>query len=163
MYLGLGSNIGDREAYLRFAFQELQSLLTDLKVSRVYESEPMYVTDQARFLNAVAHGFTDMEPFSFLKAVLDLEDRAGRVRRGVIRRGPRVLDVDVLLFGDRLIDTPRLTCPHPLMKERIFVLLPLLELSPDCKEPGTNIHYQDYLNTLLEQGENRKIRLFHGS
>lgn len=152
VFLGLGSNIGDRRRYLVYALRRLEEFLENLRVSGLYETDPLYVTEQNSFLNAVAVGKTRLEPAELLDRVLAIENDAGRDRQSVQRRGPRVLDIDILLYGRRIIDTERLTCPHPLMRERLFVLVPLLELEPDCTDPSTGIPYREYRNGLEDKG-----------
>ena len=144
VFLGIGSNLGDKNYFLHFALVKLDHILADMRVSHFYETDPMYVTDQNSFLNAVVEGKTDIDPFKLLELVLGIENSAGRDRETVVRRGPRVLDIDLLLYGERIIRSETLVCPHPCMRERLFVLIPLLELDPDCIEPGTGIHYSDY-------------------
>lgn len=141
VYLGLGSNVGDREAHLAHALGRLQEedLLTG--VSSVYESDPVGVTDQPRFLNMVARVETDREPTDLLLLVRAIEAERDRVRE--FRNAPRTLDIDILLYGDRQIRQEELTVPHPRMNERPFVLAPLLELDPDITEPGTGRRYSD--------------------
>ena len=148
VFLGIGSNLGDRKSFLDFAVRNLEDILSEIRVSRVYETDPMYVREQEPFLNAVVRGETTAGPAELLDMIQDIEKKAGRNREGAVRRGPRVLDIDILLYGDRRIETPRLVCPHPLIRERLFVLVPLLEIAPDCTEPGTGIHYRDYMSAL---------------
>jgi len=161
VYLGLGSNMGDRASFLKSAVRRLGALLSGIRLSNVYETSPLYVKDQGMFLNAVVEGYTDLRPLDLLDAVQAIENQAGRDRTSVVRRGPRVLDIDVLLYGDLIIRTDRLTCPHPLMKERLFVLIPLLELNPDCTEPGSGIHYSIY-SKALSAGTEQGIRPAEG-
>ncbi len=124
-YLGLGSNLGDREAHLRNAVAELPDLAA---VSPVYESSPVGGPPQDDFLNAVAALDTGLSPRQLLDLAHRLEARAGRVR--TVRWGPRTLDVDVLLVADLVVDEPDLIVPHPRMEERAFVLAPLADLDP---------------------------------
>ncbi len=155
VYIGLGSNLGDRAHYLKSAVRRLGALISGIRLSNLYETAPMYVKDQGMFLNAVMEGYTALRPLDLLEAFQAIENQAGRDRTSVVHRGPRVLDIDILLYGDRIIRTDRLICPHPLMTERLFVLIPLLELNPDCTEPGSGIHYSEYRNALsagTEQG-----------
>lgn len=110
-------------------------------VSSVYESDPVGVTDQPRFLNMVACVETGREPTDLLLMVRAIEAERDRVRE--FRNAPRTLDIDILLYGDRQIRQEELTVPHPRMSERPFVLAPLLELDPDITEPGTGRRYSD--------------------
>jgi 2-amino-4-hydroxy-6-hydroxymethyldihydropteridine diphosphokinase len=140
-YLGLGSNVGDRESHLRAAIEALRERGVEIEaVSSAYETEPVgEVLDQADFLNAAVRIRTDLEP----KALLDLckEIEAGRGRAlGAARHAPRPLDVDLLLLGDLELQTDRLTLPHREVTSRRFVLAPLLELDPDLRLPdGTGL------------------------
>jgi 2-amino-4-hydroxy-6-hydroxymethyldihydropteridine diphosphokinase len=130
-YIGLGSNVGDRGATLDAALERL----APRRVSRVVETEPWGRKDQPRFLNAVAEIETSLEAEPLLDRLLDVEREFGRVRGE--RWGPRTLDLDLLLYGDRVIHTPRLEVPHPRLAERRFVLEGLAELCPDRTVPGT--------------------------
>jgi 2-amino-4-hydroxy-6-hydroxymethyldihydropteridine diphosphokinase len=130
-YVGLGSNLGDRAASLSAALAEL----APLRVSRIVETEPWGRAGQPRFLNAVAELSTDLDPEELLGRLLDLERRAGRVR-GPERWGPRTLDLDLLLYGDRVVQSESLSVPHPRLAERRFVLESLAELCPRRAVPG---------------------------
>lgn len=130
-YVGLGSNLGDRAASLAAALAEL----APRRVSRVVETAPWGRADQPPFLNAVAELETALEPRELLARLLDLERRAGRVR-GPERWGPRPLDLDLLLHGDRVVDSSELSVPHPRLAERRFVLEGLAELCPGRAVPG---------------------------
>ena len=134
-YLGLGSNLGDRRATLQRAL-ELLAAEPGIRVeasSRVWETEPVG-PPQPRYLNAAIRLVTELEPIDLLQACRRVEAALGRVR--LERWGPRTLDVDVLLYDDRVVDEPDLQVPHPRMHERAFVLAPLLELEPDPMLPG---------------------------
>ncbi len=124
-FLGLGSNIGDRSAHHRRAVDGLDGVVA---VSDVYETEPIGGVEQDAFHNVVVELETTLAPHALLHRCQELERDARRVR--LVRWGPRTLDVDVLLYGDRRIDTPDLVVPHPRMTERNFVMVPLLELDP---------------------------------
>lgn len=132
--IGLGSNIGDRLRNLSDATRRLGDFMRDLKVSPVYETEPLHVSDQPPFLNACCTGVTDLTPEELLSRLRELEDAGGRNRRG-IRYGPRSIDLDILLYGDAATDTPGLTIPHPRMHERAFVLVPLADVAPNWQHP----------------------------
>lgn len=133
--VGIGSNVGDRLASLRFAEQALRGLLEETRTSAVYETEPKEVTDQPRFLNACCVGRTDLPPRELLGALLELERRAGR--RAGPRYGPRTLDLDLLLYGTTVVEEPDLVVPHPRMRQRGFVLVPLAELVPGWEVPAS--------------------------
>ena len=135
IYLGLGSNLGDRLAHLGRAVRELEERgVRVLRSSRVYETDPVGGPPQPEFLNAVLEVETELEPLELLGACLDLESVMGRVRGEPW--GPRVIDIDLLTYGDREITEPGLTVPHPRMHQRAFVLVPLLELDADPPLPG---------------------------
>ena len=134
-YLGLGSNLGDRFEHLRRALELLRERgVRVLRSSRVYETEPVGGPAQPDYLNAVVEVEIDGTARDLLRACLAVEEALGRVRTE--RWGPRVIDVDVLSFGEEAIDDPDLQVPHPRMHERAFVLVPLLELDPDPRLPG---------------------------
>jgi 2-amino-4-hydroxy-6-hydroxymethyldihydropteridine diphosphokinase len=130
-YVGLGSNLGDREQLIRDAAE----LIGAGRLSAVVETDPWGFEDQPRFMNAVAAVDTGLEPLPFLTFLLDIERRLGRERVGP-RWGPRTIDLDLLLFGDRVVDEPGLVVPHPHLLERRFVLSSLAELAPDLEIPG---------------------------
>lgn len=133
--VALGSNLGDRLARLRFGIDRLGRVLDDLRTSSVYETEPVGYDDQPRFLNACCVGRTRLTPRQLLSELQDAERAAGR-RRGGPRNGPRELDLDLLVYGDLTIDGEHLTVPHPRLRERAFVLVPLAEVAPDLVVPG---------------------------
>jgi 2-amino-4-hydroxy-6-hydroxymethyldihydropteridine diphosphokinase len=130
-YVGLGSNLGDREQALRQA----AALIGAGRLSTIRETEPWGLADQPRFLNAVAQLETELTARALLESLLDVERRLGRERRGP-QWGPRTIDLDLLLYGDEQIDEAGLTVPHPRLHERLFVLEPLAELDPSLKIPG---------------------------
>lgn len=129
--MGLGSNLGDRLANLQRAVDALGAEVgvRVTRSSRVWETEPVGGPEQPDFLNAVVSVETDLDPHGLLAACNRVEAKLGRTRE--VRWGPRSIDIDVLLFGDRTIDDPDLIVPHPRLSRRAFVLLPLLELVPD--------------------------------
>ena len=130
-YIGLGSNLGDREGTIRRAVE----LLGAARVSTLIETEPWGYADQPRFLNAVAELETDEPPRALLARLLEIERELGRTREGP-RYGPRTIDLDLLLYGDDRLDEPGLGLPHPRLHERAFVLEPLAELAPELVVPG---------------------------
>lgn len=130
-YVGLGANLGDREARIRRASE----LIDARRLSTVIETEPWGFADQPLFLNAVAEVETELDARELLDLLLDVERRLGRVRDGR-RFGPREIDLDLLLYGAATIDEPGLTVPHPFLLERAFVLEPLAELVPELEIPG---------------------------
>lgn len=132
--LALGSNLGDRLAALRAAKEALAPLMAVTATSPVYETAPAYALDQPRFLNAALRGTTTLDPRTLLINLKDIEREIGR--RPTFRYGPRVIDIDILFYGDRQIHTTDLTIPHLLMAERIFVLKPLADIAGDWVHPG---------------------------
>ena len=133
-YLSLGSNLGNREDYLASALRLLEdSRLRVLRLSDIYETEPREVTDQPWFLNLVTEVETDLAPEELLERAARVEAGLGRRRLGV--KGPRTIDIDILLYGDLVLDTAELTIPHPRMARRRFVLEPLMELAPKLLHP----------------------------
>jgi 2-amino-4-hydroxy-6-hydroxymethyldihydropteridine diphosphokinase len=132
--IALGSNLGDRLANLRFGVRRLQRILEDLCCSGVYETEPQGLADQPLFLNACCAGRTRLSARQLLAELQDAERAAGR-RRGV-RNGPRELDLDILLYGEAVIDDPLLVVPHPRLALRAFVLAPLEEIAAEWVVPG---------------------------
>ena len=132
-YLSLGSNLGDRAANLRVAIAQLDEVGSLRAVSALYETQPVDVPDQPWFLNCVAAIETAKTPRELLKFVLSIEAALGRLR--FRDKGPRKIDIDVLLFGDRVLEEPGLVIPHPGMQSRRFVLEPLAEIAPDVCHP----------------------------
>jgi 2-amino-4-hydroxy-6-hydroxymethyldihydropteridine diphosphokinase len=130
-YVGLGANLGDREA----AILRAAELLPAARLSRIRETAPWGYADQPPYLNAVAEVETDLGPRAFLDRLLGIERDLGRLRLGP-RWGPRTIDLDLLLHGDAVVDEPGLTVPHPRLHERLFVLEPLAELDPALEIPG---------------------------
>jgi 2-amino-4-hydroxy-6-hydroxymethyldihydropteridine diphosphokinase len=138
-YVGLGANLGDREETLRAAVDALvdEPGVEVLAVSTFRETDPVGpVADQPRFLNGAVAVETSLPARELLRRLLDIERRFGRVREGVPPRGPRTLDLDLLVFGDERIDEPGLRVPHPHLHERRFALEPLAELAPGLELPG---------------------------
>lgn len=135
-WIGIGSNLGDRLDYIRQALGFMDALpeTSVLRVSSVYDTEPEGNASQPRYLNAVAEVETAFEPREFLRKLGDIEERCGRVRREVW--GPRTLDLDLLIFGDLVIESEELTVPHPRASNRAFVLVPMAELEPWLVVPG---------------------------
>jgi 2-amino-4-hydroxy-6-hydroxymethyldihydropteridine diphosphokinase len=134
--IALGSNLGDRHAHLDFAITKLAPILHDLNVSSYHETEPVGVSSpQPRFLNAAAVGAASMTPRALLHALLAIERARDRQRPYV--NAPRTLDLDLILFGDAVIDEPDLQVPHPRFRERRFVLDALAEIAPSLRDPVT--------------------------
>lgn len=150
--LGLGSNVGDTRAILRSAVRELSAVLGGLRVSSVYRTAPQDYADQDDFSNLVVAGWWDGSPFDLLDRVHRIEAGHGRDREREIPKGPRPLDIDIELFGDTVLREAGLELPHPRLRMRQFVLVPLLELLPDCAEPVSGVLYRNILQALPDQG-----------
>ena len=144
--LGLGANIGDRLANLRAAVDGLAGILQVEAVSPVYETAPMYDTDQGAYLNMAVTGRTALEPRPLLDALKGLEKRIGRVRSR--RYGPRAIDLDIVFHGDRVVRESGLEIPHPRLAERAFVLAPAADIAPDWRHPETGRTVADHLEGL---------------
>lgn len=136
--IALGSNVGDRRRNLWLGREAIARFLEDLRCSGIYETEPRHLEAQPAFMNACATGRTRLAPEEVLDRLQEIEREAGR-RAGGVRFGPRVLDLDLLLYGDRVIERPGLRIPHPRMAERPFVLVPLAEIAPDWTHPELGV------------------------
>ncbi|MGZ4873728.1 MAG: 2-amino-4-hydroxy-6-hydroxymethyldihydropteridine diphosphokinase [Candidatus Angelobacter sp.] len=147
VYLSLGSNLGDREALLREAIARLRELGVVTLVSAFYETEPVEVeSKQPWFLNCAVAMETELMPLQFLKRMLALEQSMGRTRTEP--KGPRTIDIDIVFFGNDVLDTPELSVPHPAMQQRRFVLEPLAEIAPDLLHPLLKRRVRDLLDSL---------------
>jgi len=133
VYLSLGSNVGDRAANLKTAIARLGKLGKVMAVSSFYETEPVEFAAQPWFLNCAVELHTEKMPKQLLAAILEIEKEMGR--RRIQKKGPRTLDIDILLFGNSIIKMKELTIPHPAMHERRFVLEPLAEIAPQARHP----------------------------
>jgi 2-amino-4-hydroxy-6-hydroxymethyldihydropteridine diphosphokinase len=132
-YLSLGSNIGNREAHLLEAQARLRATGRVTAVSSFYETEPVEFTEQPWFLNCAVALETELTPQELMTAILDIEESMGRQR--VQKKGPRMIDIDILLFGNAVLDSADVTIPHPAMHKRRFVLEPLAEIAPEARHP----------------------------
>ena len=151
VYLSLGSNVGDRAANLRQAVERLAELGRVFAVSSLYETEPVEVEGQQPwYLNCAVAMETELMPRQFLSRILALERESGRRRTGV--KSPRTLDIDILLFGDAVIQTEELTVPHPAMQHRRFVLEPLEEIAPEVRHPVLKVSVREMLEALPAGG-----------
>ena len=150
--LGIGSNLPNRAEHLDTAVERLSSVIADLKESRRFETLPRYRENQPKFLNSVVIGSTRIALRELLEFIHDIEAERGRNRSASGWMGPRPLDIDILLAGERVIDEPDLKIPHPLMYERKFVLLPLLELMPGAIDPRTGVPFHHFFTKLGDQG-----------
>lgn len=152
-YLSLGSNIGNRLEQLQQAVQLLNEYpsIKVLQVSSVYETDPVGLTEQAKFLNIVVHLETTLEATELLSACQTIENKLGRMRK--IRWGPRTVDLDILLYNEEHIQLENLIIPHLRMQERAFVLVPLVEINRNAKNPITRALYREEL-AIKEDGVN---------
>ena len=151
VYIGLGSNQGDRLSTLLQAIRELENFVKDLKFSSVWETAALIVEDQPPFLNMVVEGQYEGTAEDLIKKLWELENRAGRDRSKEIQKGPRPLDLDILLYGRECINTEILTIPHPGIRERAFVLVPLKELDKSLRDPLTGELYAPCLDAIENQ------------
>lgn len=133
VYLGLGSNLGDRMENLRRALAALAPYVTIEEVSSVYDTAPVHILNQPRFLNIAVAGHTSLSSLALLHVLKRIESDLGRTKGE--RYGPRLIDIDILLYEDELVDTPELTLPHPRIAERAFVLVPLAEIAANLVHP----------------------------
>jgi 2-amino-4-hydroxy-6-hydroxymethyldihydropteridine diphosphokinase len=136
--IALGSNLGDRDAHLDFAAARLSVILGSLRFSSRYDTDPLDAPGpQPRYLNAAVVGTTPLAPEALWRELQQIEDAAGRARPYV--HAPRTLDLDLILFGDIVTDSPALTIPHPRFRERRFVLEPLAEVAPEMRDPVSGL------------------------
>ena len=156
IYLSLGSNLGDRESNLRAAIERLSAPdLRVLRTSPVYETEPVDYIHQRWFLNLVVEAETGLFPLQLLARTGKIERALGRVR--TVAKGPRTIDIDILLYGAVVVDSAALEIPHPRMAERRFVLAPLADLAPGLRHPLTH----QTVREMLEAAPAQTVRLIH--
>ncbi len=156
-YIAIGSNLGDRRAYLEAGIKEVAALPNTrlAAVSLAYETRPLGPVAQPDFLNAVFAIETSLAPEPLLAALLAAEKKHQRQRH--IHWGPRTLDLDLLLYGERVVENADLTLPHPRMNERRFVLVPLCEIAPDLHHPITGLPFANHLAALADVGDARAV------
>jgi len=148
IHIGIGSNLGDRECNCLKALEELEKRgIKVAKKSSRYETEPWGVRDQPRFVNMAVEADTDLSPGEVLRVIKDIEKKLGR--REVLRWGPRIVDLDILLYDDQVIDETDLRIPHPHMHERDFVLKPLSEIAPEAMHPLLKKTVREMLSEVL--------------
>ena len=147
VYLCLGSNLGNRQENLDWALELLSQRVRLAKVSSVYETEPVGNINQPRFLNMVCEVYTRLEPAQLLTLAKSIETKLGRTGRS---NEPRPIDVDILFYGDQVIETPELVIPHPRMTKRAFVLVPLTEIAPDLVHPVSGKTAKELLKAVKE-------------
>jgi len=157
VYLSLGSNLGDRQANLREAIARVAELGDVTSVSSCYETEPVDFVAQPWFLNCAVALSTDKMPRQFLGALQKIEQEMGRKRTQP--KGPRVIDLDILLFGSAVVDTPQLTIPHAAMHERRFVLEPLAEIAPEVRHPVFKRTVRELRDALPPGQQVRKLKI----
>lgn len=148
VFIALGSNLGDRRNNLNRALEALSATVRLTVRSSVYETDPAYVTDQPLFLNMVIAGETELLAEPLLSELKRIEDDLGRVPTR--RNGPRVIDLDILYYGDQVMETDRLIVPHPRIAERLFVLEPLVEIAPEMHHPVLKMTTRELLERLKD-------------
>src|SRR5262249_7789268 len=154
VYLSLGSNVGNRERNLRSAIAALPTAgVRVMRASSIYETQPVDFLEQAWFLNCVVAGETQLQPLDLLHAIRAIESSMGSKKE--FPKGPRLIDLDILLYGYETIDTPELRVPHPRMTQRRFVLAPLSEIAPQLHHPAWSGDVVKMLAATLDQSEVR--------
>jgi 2-amino-4-hydroxy-6-hydroxymethyldihydropteridine diphosphokinase len=155
IYLALGSNLGDRMGNLASAVERLSPKVNIKKVSSVYETEPVYYKEQPLYLNAVLSAVTELEPSDLLRFVKGIESDLGR--QPSFRNAPRLIDIDILFYGNKVVQTEEITIPHSNIAERAFVLAPLAEIAPGLVHPVIHKKVKDLLLVMDGMGGVKKI------
>jgi len=151
VYLALGANVGDTRGNIEQAIKLLGESLSDIRSAPIYQSKAVGYTDQPNFLNTAVSGQTDLEPLALLTAIKQVEQQVGRTK--TFRWGPREIDIDIIFYGNQILETEQLTLPHPAFRDRDFVLKPLTDLNPELIDP---ISAQTVSQLLAVLGSNHK-------
>ncbi len=156
VYLSLGSNVGARAKNLQNAIAALADAGVEVsRISSIYETEPVDLREQPWFLNCVVEAQTNLPPLELLQALRAIEARMGSKK--LVAKGPRLIDMDILLYGDETIDTPELQVPHPRMHLRRFVLVPLAEIAPQSRHPVSGLTAAEMLARTADKSQVRKL------
>jgi 2-amino-4-hydroxy-6-hydroxymethyldihydropteridine diphosphokinase len=160
-FLGLGSNLGDREAYLKVSREAVNKLkkTTIIRSSSIYETEPWGIKKQRPFLNQIIEIETELTPLKLFAACQNIEIKLKR--RETEKWGPREIDIDLLLYGDSIIDNKKIQIPHPRLSERRFVLIPLSEIAPQLRVPGLGRSVEELLDACPDRGAVKFYGDFH--
>ncbi len=156
VYLGIGSNLGNRESNLAKALEALSRRMTIERISSIYETEPVGYVEQPWFLNMVCSGTTGLDPFEVLSLAKEIEAQLGRIPD--FPNAPRTIDIDIIFYDDRIIETTDLVIPHPRMVERAFVLIPLAEIAPEFIHPANGTSVKELLSKIINSKQVRKWR-----
>ncbi len=154
IFLCLGTNMGDRVRHLQDAIDSLPPAVTVVQLSSIYETKPVGYTEQKEFLNQVLKAESGLPPFELLNHVKIIETKMGRTP--TFRFGPRPIDLDILFYDDLVLETPKLTIPHPRLPDRAFALVPMVEIAPDWVHPVM----QKTVREMLESISQEDVRLF---
>ena len=156
VYLSLGSNVGDRDQNLKDAMAALVDAELEVRrVSSIYETEPVDLREQPWFLNCVVEAQTELAPLDLLHALRAIEGKMGNKK--LVHKGPRLIDLDILLYANEMIDTPELQVPHPRMHLRRFVLAPLAEIAPRARHPRTGQSAAEMLTSTADKSQVRIV------
>ncbi len=158
VFLSLGSNLGDKKKILLNAVNSLKEIIFDLSCSSIYETGPLYYLEQPNFYNIVISGNTYYSSTKLLEYIKRIEKDAGRNRKNEIKKGPRTLDIDILLYNNLCIKSDELTIPHPGIEQRLFVLTPLLEIDKSIRNPLNGVQFSSAADKL----ENQHVKKLKG-
>jgi 2-amino-4-hydroxy-6-hydroxymethyldihydropteridine diphosphokinase len=157
VYLGLGSNMGDKEDFIKQAIMRIKKFCEITRISSIYEAEPVGNKNQDWFLNCVLEGKTDLSPKELLSACKEIEHQLGR--KMVMKNGPRVIDIDILFYGNDVIKNDDLVIPHPRLHERLFVLQPMMDINPNLVHPVLKKTIKELYNQVHVES-NDKVQRF---